>query len=317
MTASLRTVFYGSPDFAVPILQALIDSPWRPVAVVAQPDRRAGRGRRLHAPPTKTLADQHGIPTVQPERLRDPDAISGIANLKPDLQIVAAYGQLIPTDILELPQHGTLNVHASLLPRWRGAAPIAAAILHGDAQTGITIMLVDATEDTGDILTQSATEIDPDENAGQLGDRLATIGADLLLQTIPRWLAGEVTPQPQDHHLATRARRIRKAQGRIDWSQSAAQIARHVRAYTPWPSAMTTLSGQPIRIAQARPADTDVSNVGHGTVVNVGETIDVSTGDGLLAIQRLQRGGKRELSAAEFARGAQHLATARFGDDHA
>lgn len=306
----IRTVFFGSPDFAVPTLDALIDSPYRPVAVVTQPDRGAGRGRKLRRPPVAERAAA-GIAVLQPARLRDPEAVAELAALAPDLQIVAAYGQLLPPAVLEAPRHGTLNVHASLLPRWRGASPVSAAIAAGDAETGATIMLVDETEDTGPILAQRATAIGARETAGELSDRLARLGAELLLETIPRWLAGEMKPQAQDAALATRARRVRKDAGRIDWALPAAQLARNVRAYTPWPGAFTELGGQRVQLAAAsvEPGDSAV-----GEIVGVDEeAIRVGTGEGVLAVERLQRAGKREMSAAEFARGAGNLLGKRFG----
>ena len=308
----IRTVFFGSPDFAVPTLNALINSPYRPVAVVTQPDRGAGRGRRLRRPPVAERAAEAGIIALQPSRLRDPEAVAEIAALAPDLQIVAAYGQLLPPAVLDAPRYGTLNVHASLLPRWRGASPVSAAIAAGDAETGATIMLVDETEDTGPILAQRATAIGARETAGELSDRLAALGASLLLETIPRWLAGEITAQPQDAALATRARRVRKDAGRIDWTLPAAQIARNVRAYTPWPGAFTELEGQRVRLATA---STETGGGAPGKVVEVGgDAIRVATGDGVLAVERLQRAGKREMSAAEFARGAGNLVGKRFGE---
>ena len=316
MSDAPRVLFYGSPDFAVPTLEALIDSPYRPVAVVTQPDARAGRGKSLRPPPVKEFAAEHGIPALQPLRLREQAAIAQIASLRPDLQIVAAYGRIIPAEILELPQYGTLNVHASLLPRWRGAAPISAAIAHGDAETGVTIMLVDETEDTGDILCQRATPIGATEHAGGLSDRLAAMGAQLLIETIPAWLNGSITPVAQDSSQATRARRIKKQQGRIDWSGSAEQIARHVRAYTPWPAATTMLGKTSIRITEAESTPGDSTSPA-GTIESVGETISVATGSGTLNIKRLQRAGKRELSAEEFSRGTRDLVGQRFGADHA
>ena len=306
-----RVLFYGSPDFAIPTLQALIDSPFRPIAVVTQPDARAGRGRSLRPPPIKQLAAVHDIPALQPAKLRDRAAIAQIASLRPDLQIVAAYGQLIPTEILDLPSHGSLNVHASLLPRWRGASPISAAILQGDTETGVSIMLVDEHEDTGAILRQQSTPIIPTEHAGDLSDRLAQVGARLLLETIPDWLNGGITPIPQDSDRATRARRVKKSQGRIDWQQTADQIARHIRAYTPWPAASTTLDQTPIRVTLATCSDSAVQNL-PGTILQAGTTIDVATADGVLQIHRLQRAGKRELSAEEFARGTRDLVGRRF-----
>lgn len=309
-----RIVFYGSPDFALPVLQALIDGRYRPVAVVTQPDRGAGRGRKPKPPPVKQLAERHGIPALQPERLRDPGAIREIAALRPGLQIVAAYGQILPPQILDLPPRGTLNVHASLLPRWRGASPVNAAIRHGDPETGITIMLVDETEDTGDILARRATPISATEDAGRLSDRLARLGGDLLIETIPRWLAGEIDPQPQDHAQATRARRLKKAAGRINWNDSAIEIERQVRACTPWPGAHAALDGDNIRITHAEwiPTMPDRPGRAPGQINISGDWIGVQTGRGTLAIRRLQRAGKREMSAAEFARGAANLDGAIF-----
>lgn len=306
----MQVVFFGSPDFAVPTLRALIDSPFRPIAVVTQPDRGAGRGRRLRRPPIAEVAAEAEIRVLQPPRLREPEAVAEIAALAPDLQIVAAYGQLLPPAVLAAPQHGTLNVHASLLPRWRGASPVSAAIAAGDAETGATIMLVDETEDTGPILTQQATPIGERETAGDLSDRLAELGAALLLETIPRWLAGEITPQPQDDSLATRARRVRKEAGAIDWEQPAAQIARNIRAYTLWPGAFALLDGQRVRIAAAA-AESGAGGVGKIVSVDA-DAIRVGAGEGIVAVERLQRAGKRELSAPEFARGAGDLVGKRF-----
>ena len=309
--AAPRVVFFGSPDFAVPTLRALLDSPWRPIAVVTQPDRPSGRGRKLARPPVAELAADAGIAVLQPERLRAPEAIAAIVALAPELQIVAAYGQLLPAAVLDAPRYGTLNVHASLLPRWRGAAPISAAIAAGDVETGATIMLVDETEDTGPILAQRATLVGEHETAGELSDRLAALGAALLLETIPRWLAGEIAPQAQDDSLATRARRVRKEAGAIDWSQSAAQIARQIRAYTPWPGAFAALDGQRVRLAAAT---AEPGAGAAGEIVSVDEdAIRVAAGEGIAAVERLQRAGKRELSAAEFARGAGELLGKRFG----
>ncbi len=309
-----RVLFYGSPDFALPTLRALIDSPYRPIAVVTQPDARAGRGRSLKPPPIKELAAEHGIPALQPARLRDPAAIAQIGSLKPDLQVVAAYGQIIPTEILDLPAHGTLNVHASLLPRWRGASPISAAILHGDVETGVTIMLVDETEDTGDILRQRVTVIDPAEHAGHLSDRLAELGAELLLETMPDWLEGSIAPVAQRPEQATRARRVKKQQGRIDWSSAAPAISRHVRAYTPWPGASTQLGTTAIRITEAVVGEGEAPE-SPGTIVSAGHHITVSAGTGVLDIVRIQRAGKRELSAEEFVRGTRDLIGRRFGTE--
>ena len=308
-----RVAFFGSPDFAVPTLTALIESPYRPCVVVTQPDRPAGRGRTPRPSPVKVAAQAAGIDVLQPARLRDPEATAALASYGPELQVIAAYGQILRPDVLALPRFGTLNVHASLLPRWRGASPVAAAILAGDAETGATIMLVDEGEDTGDILTSRAEPIRSDDDAGSLGDRLAALGASLLLETIPAWLAGEIAPRPQDASRATRARRLRKAQGRIDWTRPAAEIARQVRAFSPWPGATTRLRSDDVRIWRARAEGSDA--VGPpGTVVAVGETIDVATGDGWLRVDRLQRAGKRAMDAHAFALGERGLTGQRLGE---
>ncbi len=307
-----RVAFFGSPDFAVPTLAALIEGPYRPCVVVTQPDRPSGRGRSTRPPPVKVAAQAAGIDVLQPARLRDPAAMSALAAYAPDLQVIAAYGQILRPNVLALPRFGTLNVHASLLPRWRGASPVTAAILAGDAQTGATIMLVDAGEDTGDILTSRVEPIRPDDDAGRLSDRLAALGAALLLETIPAWLSGDIAPRPQDASLATRAPRLRKAQGRIDWARPAAEIERQVRAFSPWPGATTRLRARDLRVWRAR-ADAGSAGAAPGTVVAVGETIDIATGAGLLRVERLQRSGKQALDARAFANGEPDLPGQRLG----
>lgn len=301
---SPRVAFFGSPDFAVPTLSALIDSAYRPVVVVTQPDRPAGRGRSLRPPPVKLVAQAAGIDVLQPERLREPAATAALAAYAPELQIIVAYGQILRPSVLALPRFGTLNVHASLLPRWRGASPVTAAILAGDEESGTTIMRVDEGEDTGDILASRVEPVRPDDDAGRLSDRLAAAGAALLLETIPRWLSGEITPQPQDDALATRAPRLTKAQGRIDWTRPAAEIGRQVRAFSPWPGATTELRGRGLRIWRAR---VSAGGGAPGTVLAAGETIDVASGEGVLCIERLQRAGKQALDASVFANGEPAL----------
>ena len=251
MTAP-RVAFFGSPDFAVPTLEALIDSGYRPVVVVTQPDRPAGRGRALRPPPVKVVAEAAGIDMLQPERLRDADATAALTAYEPELQIIAAYGQILRPAVLSPPRFGTLNVHASILPRWRGASPVTAALLAGDRESGVTIMLVDEGEDTGDIVATRVEPIRDDDDAGSLGDRLAEIGATLLIETIPAWIAGDVAPQPQDANQATRAGRLTKSEGRIDWTQPADAIVRQVRAFSPWPGATTSLRDASLRIWRAR-----------------------------------------------------------------
>lgn len=302
-----RVAFFGSPDFAVPTLEALIASPYRPVVVVTQPDRPAGRGRALRSPAVKRVAEAAGIEVLQPPRLRAAEATAALAAFAPDLQVITAYGQILRPDVLALPRFGTLNVHASILPRWRGAAPVAAAILAGDAESGVTIMLVDEGEDTGQILRTRVEPIDDRDDAGSLGERLARIGAALLLETIPDWLAGEITPLPQDESQSTRARRLRKAQGRIDWEQPATEIARQVRAFSPWPGASTSLRDSALRIWRASVLRDGGGASTPGEVIAAGSTIDVLTGAGVLQIERLQRAGKQALDARAFVNGEPQL----------
>ena len=236
----MRVVFMGTPEFAVPTLTKLVES-HHVVGVVTQPDRRAGRGRKLRVSPVKESALAHGLAVLQPESLRkDRETADRLRDLQPDAIVIAAFGQILPAEVLAIPPHGCLNVHASLLPRHRGAAPIAAAILAGDEQTGVTIMLMDEGVDTGPILAQVQTPTGPEDTTLSLGERLAQLGADLLVSTLFQWAAGELEPAPQDESLATYSRLVRKADGRADWRLSAAELARRARAYYPWPGLHTT-----------------------------------------------------------------------------
>jgi methionyl-tRNA formyltransferase len=306
-----RVLFMGSPQFAIPALQALItgnQAGYQVVGVVTQPDRPSGRGRQLHPPPVKVLAQAHGLPVLQPASLRSPEAIAELQVLHPDVIVVAAFGQILRPAVLDLPPFGCLNVHASLLPRWRGAAPIAAAILAGDETTGITIMRIDPGLDTGPILRQRALPIAPDDTAQSLGEKLARLGADLLLDTLPDWLAGKIEPQPQDDALATFAPQLKKEQGHIDWSEAADAIARRVRAFHPWPGTFTTWQGAPLRILRASAESSPVPSEREalpGTVVTTPEGPAVATGRGRLRLVEVQPAGKRPMPADAFVRGAR------------
>ncbi len=307
-----RMIFMGTPDFAVPSLAALLRLGCDLVGVVTQPDRPAGRGRRLEPSPVKRAAMQHSLPVVQPATLKAPEAVAELAALRPDVIVVAAYGQILRTDVLQLPPHGCINVHASLLPRWRGAAPVQAAILAGDRVTGSTIMRMDAGMDTGPILTQAALAIHPDDTGGTLTARLAQQGAELLAETLPRWLAGEITPLPQDASQATLCRPLHKEQGVIDWTRPAEEIALAVRAFNPWPAASTLWQGEQLRILRAvalpEPAIDEP-----GRVVVAGGVVAVSTGDGLLKLEEVQRAGRAALPALDFARGQRNFAGSQLG----
>ncbi|MDX2166914.1 MAG: methionyl-tRNA formyltransferase [Deltaproteobacteria bacterium] len=297
-----RIVFFGTPAFAVPSLQALLDGPDAVVGVVCQPDRPAGRGQRLQAPPVKQLAERHGLPVAQPVKLKSGEFPAQLRAWAPDLAVVAAYGRILPPDILATPPLGCINVHASLLPRYRGAAPIQWAVLNGDAETGVTIMQMNARMDEGDILLQRRTPIGADETAGALQERLALIGASALTDTLNVLAAGTLLAIPQDHAAATLAPMIRKEQGAIDWARPAVEIARAVRGFHPWPSAYTTLGGKLLKLHRAHAVDA-ASSVPAGSVIGTDQAIRVATGAGVLVIEELQLEGRRALDAATFARG--------------
>lgn len=313
MPPSLRVIFMGTPAFAVPTLQRLLDSDaYSVAAVVTQPDAPAGRGRELAISPVKRLALEHGLTVLQPERVRHPATASALRDLQADVQIVAAFGQLLPRSVLDIPPLGTLNVHASLLPRWRGAAPISAAILAGDHETGVTIMRLDEGMDTGDMLARASLPIRPDDTTGSLTERLAELGAQLLSETLPRWAAGEIIPVPQDNTLATLCKPIRKEGGRMEWNQPADVLARAVRAYAPWPGAFTSWNGKLLKIVSAR-ALARQTTAPHGTVVSTPDGPAVATTDGLLLLVITQLEGRRAIPTAEFVRGQRDFIGARLG----
>ena len=302
----MNIVFAGTPEFAVPCLEAVAASGHRLVGVLTQPDRPAGRGRRLTASPVKQRAVELGVPVQQPETLRDARAQEALADLKPDLIVVVAYGLLLPRKVLKLPAHGCINVHASLLPRWRGAAPIARAILAGDHETGITLMQMAAGLDTGPMLVRRAVPLDERTTAGELHDELAELGAHELLSLLGRIEHG-VEGEPQDDAQANYARRLDKAEAAVDWAEAAEAIARAVRAFAPWPVAYARLDGQPVRIWRAAPA-TAVDDAAPGTVVAASaKGIDIATGRGVLRVSELQLPGKKRMNAAAAINGRDWL----------
>lgn len=302
-------VFMGTPDFAVPALQRLIAA-HTVIGVVTQPDRPAGRGQKVVMSPIKQTAIDAGIPVFQPEKLRRPDAIDTLRAWPCDLFIVAAFGQILPQVVLDMPRFGSINIHASLLPRWRGAAPIQAAILAGDPDTGITIMRMDAGLDTGPMLSKRTIPIAPDDTGQTLHDKLSPLGGDLLIDTLPGYLDGSIAPQVQDDALMTFAPRIDKDAGRIDWSQPAAPIERAIRAYTPWPGAYTTWEGKRLKLLSAR---TDAGTGEPGRVVQHDGAIAVGTGAGLLLPVRVQLEGKSLATLSDFVRGYPAFVGARLG----
>ena len=272
------------------------------VTVVSQPDRPAGRGREPTAPATKAFASDAGIPFLQPERLRDLDAINRIADLEPDMLVVAAYGQILPQSLLDIPKNGSLNVHASLLPRWRGAAPIQAAILHGDEQSGVTIIQMDAGLDTGPILSQQSIKVAADETGGSLTELLSQIGADLLLKTIPQLLSGDIGPEPQDNALATHAPMLKKSDGELDLEATAEQLVRQIRAFNPWPGSFIMWGDRRLVVKRAHTALFNGTATGKVTVVE--NVPAVATREGALVLDVIQPAGKREMSGEAFVRGA-------------
>ena len=294
-----RIAFLGTPEFAVPSLRSL-HGRYAVALVVTQPDRVAGRGRVLAEPAVKVAARELGLPVYQPDSLRSGEALECLREAAPEVIVVAAYGEILRRNVLALPPRGCVNVHASLLPRHRGAAPIAAAILAGDATTGVTIMLMDEGMDTGPMLAQAEERIRPDDTTGSLTPRLAALGARLLMETLPRWLAREITPRAQDSSRATYARQIRKEDGHIDWTDAAETIARQVRAFDPWPGAFTFWQGRRLRIAQAEAWPGWCGPQEPGTTLELGGRLAVATGEGALLVHALQVEGKRCVDCAAF-----------------
>lgn len=299
----MKIVFAGTPEFSVLPLKSLIESKHEVVAVYTQPDRPAGRGRKLKYSPVKECALAADIPVYQPSSLKESPAIEQLRELNADLMVVVAYGLLLPKDVLELPKFGCINIHASLLPRWRGAAPIQRAILAGDVESGVTIMQMDEGLDTGDSLVKVATQLNVDETGESLHDRLSVMGAEAMLEAISAIVNQTLQPISQNNENATYASKLDKVEAKIDWSLSAIEIERLVRAFNPWPVAHTSLKGKPLRIWQTKSiANNDVSaDLVYGTViVNDKDKLDVVTGNGLLRILELQPAGKRKMSSTDF-----------------
>lgn len=296
----MKIVFAGTPEFSVPVLQVLLDSPHEVVAVYTQPDRPAGRGRQLRASPVKELALAHGIPVRQPVSLKDTDEQQALAVLRPDLMVVVAYGLLLPQAVLDIPPRGCVNVHASLLPRWRGAAPIQRAILAGDAETGVTLMQMEAGLDTGPMLARAVCPIGGEDTGSRLHDRLSALGASLLAERLEAILAGDLTPEPQDDTLATYAHKLDKAEAELDWSRDAEELDRQVRAFNAWPVAQTRYRGQVLRVWRSRP-EAGPGTAPPGTVLGADRAgIRVTCGRGVLCLEEVQMPGKRPMAVADF-----------------
>lgn len=300
-----KIVFMGTPDFAVPVLKQLISDGYEVVAVVTQPDRPVGRKKILTPPSVKVAAEQHGIPVLQPEKLRDSEELEQIIKLEPDLIVTAAYGQILPKKLLDAPKYGCINVHASLLPELRGGAPIHYAILQGKEKTGVTIMYMVEKLDAGDILTQVEVPISETDTVGTLHDKLSEAGAKLLSETLPKLLRGELTPVPQNEEEATYAYNITREQEKIDWTKTGEEIYNHIRGFNPWPVAYTTLNGKTIKIWRSVKVPLPRRGL-PGEIVSIDEEgFTVCTGNETgIKIIELQPSGKRRMSAAEYLRGA-------------
>jgi methionyl-tRNA formyltransferase len=299
---STRIVFMGSPDFSLPSLRVL-SSAYEIVGVVTQPDRASGRGRELKAPPVKTLALELGIPVLQPEKLRQPEAMDQLRAWHPDLIVVAAFGQLLRPEVLDLPRFGCINVHASLLPRWRGAAPINAALLAGDEETGVTIMKMDVGLDTGAMLAQQSIRLTRNDTAGSVTGTLSPLGADLLLATIPDFLAGKLTPTPQPNEGVTYAPMLKKEDGRLDFSRPAAELERRVRAMNPWPGAWFEWDGNLLKVVRATVSGAKGYN--NGSRLTVEGRPAVMCADDALVLEEVQPAGKKVMDGKSFLSGAR------------
>jgi len=300
MSGKLKIIFAGTPQFAAVPLTALLESEYRIAAVLTQPDRPAGRGRRLSASPVKELALAHHLPLLQPATLKDEESVAALAACDADLMVVVAYGLILPPAVLALPRLGCINIHASLLPRWRGAAPIQRAILAGDRETGITIIQMDEGLDTGAMLHRLSCPIHDDDTAAALHDRLAGLGAHALLETLKLLEQDRLDPCPQDESLACYAAKISKQEAQLDWSLSAVDLERRVRAFDPWPVAYTFVDGERLRVWRAQPVDLP-EGVAPGTVLMAGrEGITVAAAEGGLRLLEVQPAGGRRMTAAEF-----------------
>lgn len=325
----MRLVFMGTPKFAVPTLERLLAEGHEVTLAVTQPDRPSGRGRKLAPPPVKEVALQHNVPVLQPRRLRDEEAREAIAAAAPEAIVVAAFGQILPRAVLELPPHGCLNVHASLLPRWRGAAPISAAILAGDEVTGVTVMLMDAGLDTGPILDAAVEPIGPADTTESLAERLARRGAELLVESLPAWQRRALKPLPQPDAGATYAPQLRKEDGELDWNAHSVDLWRRCRAFYPWPGAFTHWRGRLLKVQESAPLVGFGGSPGSVTLLPSadarrlglvpdllpanGRVVVVGTGDGALALVRVQIEGGKAISGYELAMGHRDLLGSRLG----
>ena len=305
MGSELRIVFMGTPEFAVPPLEQLILNQYQVVAVYTRPDRPAGRGRSLIPAPVKQMAIEQKLTVAQPDSLKKAEVVAQLAGFHPDVIVVAAFGQILPQSVLDIPRYGCLNIHPSLLPRFRGASPVAAAILAGDEFTGVSLMLMDSGLDTGPVLSQESISISPQDTTGSLTAKLSLVAAHLLPDVLAHWVGGEISPQPQNEAEVIYSNPITKEAGKIDWQLSAVDIWRRVRAFQPWPGGYTRWQGKRLGIIEAVPLPGKAA-LAIGQVVALSReeaAFGINTGNGILGVTRIQLEGKRAMSAAEFARG--------------
>lgn len=315
IAAPLRIVFLGTPAFAVPSLEALIASRHEVVAVVSQPDRPKGRGQHVQPTPTRHSATEHGIPVIQPTKIKEEAFLQAIRDLRPDLGVVVAFGRILPDSLLAIPRLGMINVHASVLPRYRGAAPIQRAVLAGDAETGVTIMRVATELDAGPMFSVATAPIPPDATSGEMEGVLAHVGADALLPVVDALAEGRAVETPQDHTLATHAAKVAKTEGTIDWTDPAPLVHNRVRGLQPWPLASTTLNGERLVIRRTAVADHLLPEVPPGTIVRAhGDELIVACGAGTaLGIVEIQPEGRRAMATRDFLAGRGASEGARFG----
>ncbi len=300
----MKIIFMGTPDFAVPTFDSLVNSEHEVIAVYTQPDKKRDRGRAVHFTPVKQKAIEHNIPVYQPVRIREADSVEEIRRLNPDVIVVVAFGQIVSQEILDIPKYGCLNVHASLLPKYRGAAPIQWCIIDGEKETGVTIMQMDKGIDTGDMLKKTVVKIDDCETGGSLHDKLSVLGGDLILETLKDIEKNKIKPQKQDDSKSCYAKMLTKELGKIDWSDSAVRIERLVRGLNPWPSAYTLLDGKLCKIWMAKVVSNSVVKDKPGTIIELQkDAILIQTQEGILAVEELQLEGKKRMSVNDFLRG--------------
>jgi len=307
----MRVIFMGTPDFSVPVLTRLVEENYEVVAVYTQPDKPSGRGRSMASSPIKEVALKYGLHIEEPANFKDKAVVDHMQSFEPDITVVASYGHILPKRVIDMPRQGCLNIHPSLLPKYRGPSPITGAILSGDAETGVTVMTVLPKVDSGHILSQLKMTIDAEDTTASLTPKLFQLGADLLVHTIPRWIDGEITAHPQDDNMATYTRTYTKEDGRIDWSMPAAQISRMIKAFTPWPGCYTTWQGKTLKIIETIPLPDTKTDDEPGSVIKLGEAdadIGVMTGNGILLLRTVQLEGKRPNSIPDFVHGHNNFA---------